>query len=555
VKLPLKQARIIQAADAVAYLPLYVAEDQQYELIRKQKPNLLWTEAFGEPARSPPAEYVSHIRAAIHRGGDLGCLHAVVKAWDDDKQPLIGICDPIEIEKWGYESKLAIVGGFIRRACFWCLTDKASKAEDLSGLDIESLFIHDAGFSTGHAIGEQIASEMRKQFDTVPGSFELLVDGAVWQKKKDPDKKLAAISASILSCVIASAREDLKVAFPLHKDDRYSEFLSTAIVVPRQCLEDEDFRDALTLLILAIQEAVNYLEKTNLQGKLKLMGLVNDDGRFAQERMIDSAEVVDSKVVPLRTGTGGTAEGNLAKVTEDDAKEIYKSLIDADLYARDGRIEAHEWENAWRTRSSKTAPSLTRFFDSRILDQASKSRIRGGTAARPTRTRFLVTLLVFAAALSAVVGLQSLGVVPPRGTLFLIFAAGGLALLIEFRSAVDHLLHWLVRSTWLRSLVVGIALLLGATIAVINLGNILIALTTLFNDDALKPEFVANAPPALASFWLTWAPKISLEWHLIFVACTALLGVAWSCAGLTPLGRRARPLFGLFGREPAREAS
>jgi len=552
VQLPLKQARIIQAADAIAYLPLYVAEDQQFKLDRGiKKPILHWHDAFGEPARSPPEEYVSHLSANLHRTGDLGCLNAIVHAWEKDQQPLIGICDPIGIERWDYESKLAIVGGFIRRACFWCLTDQVSTARGFSDLDIDSLFIHDAGFSTGHAIGEQIAGELRQQVDIVTGSFELLVDGAVWQKKTFPSRKLAAISASILSCVIAKNRQQLRVAFPLHSVDEYSEFLSTAIVVPRQCLEDEGFRDAVTLLVLALQEAVNYLEKTEAQGTRKLMELVNNDGRFAQERIIDSAEVVDSKVVPLRTGALAIADENLAKVSDADASLIYKSLVNADLYARDGRIETREWENAWRTRPNKEVPPLARFFDRRILDQASMQRIVGGVSAQPPRSRFfLFTLLIIAAVLF--VGLQFSGFMAIKGP-WVIAAIGALAMLYEFRSGVDRGLHRLFRNTLLRQVIVSVALLVSVCLVAISFLAIIVATIVFMNEDTLTPEFMSGKPLWLSSPWLEWAPRLSHEWHLVVVGCSALLGLASACAGLTPFGRRARRLFGLLGGEHARK--
>ena len=149
--------RIVQAADAVAYLPLYVAEDLQVSLPRAGRDPLRWEDAFGEPCRSPPEEFLGNVKADSHRRGDLGCVRAICAAADAD-QPLIGICDPLAVEK--HEQELAIIGGLIKRACFWCLTDKDSKARNVDALHVDSLFVHDSNFLTGEAIGRAVADRL-----------------------------------------------------------------------------------------------------------------------------------------------------------------------------------------------------------------------------------------------------------------------------------------------------------------------------------------------------------------------------------------------------------
>lgn len=388
----MNKPQIVQAADAVAYLPLYVAERGRYELALEDGTHLGWDDAFDPPFRSPPEEYLQGVVGETRRTGDLGCLAAIEQAWRLHQVPLIGICDPCSIVDF-HKDSLVIVGGFIRRACFWCLTDdvRVRRPEDLS---VSHLFIHEPGFETGHKIGREFYEAISKRAggppDTIQGVFELLIDGAVWLKRNKSESSIAAISASILSCVLAT-KNGFNIAFPLYELEKYHEFLSTAIVVHREAIEKrEDVRRALTLLLLSLKDSTRSV--TNRSDTIEeILRLTDGTNRFANERLIDCARVQDKAVIRIAEDKSST----LAPVSASQARAVWESL--RPLYSTDCSISETEWQNAWHARGRIVdTPKLDSYFDRSIINRLSRSRLRydGPIVGRPIFRDIVLGILV-----------------------------------------------------------------------------------------------------------------------------------------------------------------
>lgn len=380
--------RIVQAADAVAYLPLYLAEEVEGELVRDAGNPLLdlkWKDAFDDPYRTPPVEYLDHLPKGPEREGDRGCLNAIVRAWDQDTLPLIGFCDPCDVASF---SELVLVGGLINRASFWCLTNPRVQAKRIEDLDLTHIFIHERGFETGYNIGDDILARIKDGGKAIPqhvyGSFDLLVDGAVWLNENETDVRLAAVSASILSCVIAEQR-GLKIALSLHGLPEYNEFLTTGIVVHKRALPL--IQDQLTLLVLALRYAIEQIRIDRRRHSRDIARLCNEANRFEAERMIDCA------MVELPTITRITAEcsGGPTTIDSDQASMIATHL--RNLYSRDCDISDKAWENAWRIRRFTGAmPALRDNFDRRVLARAGVMSLRGKDSPKSLSGRALIIL-------------------------------------------------------------------------------------------------------------------------------------------------------------------
>ena len=357
--------RIVQAADAVAYLPLYMAESSSFSIRLADGTDFSWHEAFDEAYRSPPDVHLTGITGKNNRTGDQGCLNAIRIAWGKGI-PLVGVCDPCNI----VDSKdLVMVGGLIDRASFWCLVDESvSRASKPENLKVSHLFIHGRGFLTGHRIGDWVLSRVPKEDsngpDIVTGTFELLVDGAIWQKAQNPESSIAAISASILSCVIAQDRR-FRIAFAMHDLPEYREFLTTALVVHRDALKLAHVRQALTLLIYSLGKVEAVGDFVN-NAVSEILRLSNDEKRFASERRIDSALVADGAVISKPQATSAP----LPDISKEQGREVWRQL--RSIYSSDCDISHAAWRNAIRLRESaakaSSIPVLDDYFDRSILD-------------------------------------------------------------------------------------------------------------------------------------------------------------------------------------------
>lgn len=442
-----KKARIVQAADALAYLPLYRAEEKNLRLDLGNGEELKWGDAFETTERTPPARYFEGLGEVMNRTGDIGCLNVIRLAGKEER--LIGICDPIEITDRKFED-LVMVAGFIRRACFWCLTDLETSAKAARSLDVDRLFIHDASFATGNALGSHLHHHRdgRARRQPITGAFELLVDGAVSLRENGGDLRIAAISASILSCEIARVK-GFKIAYPLTDVAPYDPFLSTGIVVHRQALEDQEFRLQLSLLLLAIREALRDLQTGEIPGSETILKLCTAEGRFREERLIDCARVEGNLVVPKNAGPHSQADISLGQATE-----IYRWLVSAKLYSLDGKVAHAEWANAHRVRDSASIPLLSDYFDGRALREAKRYRLAGVDPPPPSGLAGLITGVVLAVALAftAIIWRDA-----PR---WLVLPGLGVALLVALARPLLRLVHWIGDLPALRGTAAGFALVI-----------------------------------------------------------------------------------------------
>jgi hypothetical protein len=507
-----KKPRIVQAADAVAYLPLYAAEKHRYRLERPTGGALAWSEAFGDPWRSPPQEFVSHVNGDLKKSGDLGCLNAIVEAWEREELPLIGICDPIDVALT-HGSALVIVGAFINRACFWCLTDGHTHATDLGGLAVDAMFIHDSSFATGHSIGLNILNAIPRGRHGPPehfdASFDLLVDGAVWWKEQNPGGRVAAVTASILSCVLAEQRKGFRVAFPIYDLDRYDRFLTTAIVVHRKALREEHVREALTLLILALREG---------RQQVAMADAVIDDlvalsaSRFEDERRIDCAQVSKGKVV----GNGCNAT---EIVRQEHARQVLEMLRQRPIYSEDCRVRQQEWSNAFATRGLQVPP-LAHSYDESIVAGCEGRRLAKGPPPRDERPPRSPAATPWVAILLTMAGFTCyLGSAPAIVTTALYLAA--LAALV-----------WPVaarRGLSLPRVGAVVKILLGLFFLIM----VLVAVLAGFNSEGGQVNPLPEAfPEFIRALWASWAPRVLTA----FDAVEFLLGpITWGVLGLVAI--------------------
>lgn len=498
--------RIVQAADAVAYLPLYIAESSSFTIKLPDGSDFSWGDAFDDAYLSPPDEHLDGIMGKNNRTGDQGCLNAIRIAWG--KQiPLIGVCDPCSIV--GSED-LVMVGGLINRASFWCLADedvqRASKPEELN---VSHLFIHNLGFQTGHRIGNRVLDRIAKVNANGPqpitGTFELLVDGAVWQKEQDQQSRVAAISASILSCVIAQERK-FRIAFAMHDLPEYKDFLTTALVVHRDALKLAHVRQALTLLVYSLSQCEAIGNFANHAVK-EILRLSNQDQRFASERRIDLAMVADDAVVSKPQVTAGP----LPDITKDQGRDVWRFL--KTIYSPDCEISPKAWENAIKLRESagtgNPIPRLEDYFDRSTLEVV--RRIRGSTDLRLRDGVLIGASMLFVGLFvdkvpiwMSIFGGVALGLF--LGAKFVRSGSQGLKRLFDIGAVVA----W-----W------ALIALLVTTIAA---SGIVVAL----EENGTWPDISASVGPALNGTWQWAAAKTEniYQWALFFLALANTLAFA-----------------------------
>jgi len=359
----LKPAKIVQAADAIAYLPLYVAENYRAQCKLPDGVTLRWNDLFGKTERTPEAFLDGNERLT----GDHGCLRAIVKAWEGERLPLIGICDPCEIVEMGLGGKLVMVGSLINKACFWALVDRSAGAvhvpRELGG---GFLCIHDKSFATGHAIGRHVIHQITEANGTLKGTltgdFALLVDGAVQLRKRRPETPVAAISASLLSCVLA-ARYDFEIAFPLHRFSPFETFLSTGIVVHREALKDKQVENAVRLLLICLMRAMNILRDCQAYAVDLICKLCHGAQRFEHERRLDRARIVRDSILPKQ----GRPNKPPLQVDRAHALDIYRALMEPGIYAQDCAVTSVQWANARSLRPDAATANLDDFYRCDLL--------------------------------------------------------------------------------------------------------------------------------------------------------------------------------------------
>lgn len=527
----MQKPRIVQAADAVAYLPLYVAEQSTIALDYPDG-ELNWENAFDPPFRSPPDEFLTGIVGESRRTGDQGCLNAIRNAWSS-KTPLIGICDPCNIVDF---QDLVMVGGFINRACFWCLADvnvpDASRPEKL---EVSHLFVHERGFLTGHRIGEDVIRRLPKdrhgQAEIVTGTFELLIDGAIWQKAQEPQSKVAAISASILSCVLAEGR-GFRIAFPLHSLPNYGDFLTTAIVVHREALKHRDVRRAVALLLRSLSVTQVHAGMMGYTVN-ELCRLCNVEGRFQSERKIDCAQVLNRAVVPKE----GAATAPLPDVSQQQAKAVWRAL--QHLYSGDCDISETAWSNALKLRENGSGAGkhkLSDFFDRSIFEEAWAAKLVGEREAEvmpfssflPIRSRQDGVRLILFAIFWVVAG-YLLNQVPPPIRL----SAFVVVVVLIFRLIA-------FRSDFLRRIVDGLVVLVWWLLIFALSATILVAFVAGVTKEGDSFRDLSDIlGTAFNSHWQSWAPRISNTWEVTSLFFTAMIGLV---TGVMRISRAARLL-------------
>ena len=338
----LLQTQIVLAADAVAYLPFFVANDLKPQ-IKVSGGLLSWDEAFLRYT-TEPQNTLSTLPPAESRTGDVGCLNAVINAWETDKRAWIAICDPCEIPMLRDSSKLVVVGGLIKRACFWCVADDhVGGASDPRQLAIQNLAIHEPGLATGYQIGHYVA-KLRAPIKPLvyTGPFGLVVDGAAWLSSEEGQMTgVAAVTASVLSAALAEQEKLFRIRFALHEMEEFTDFLTTGFVVHKEALKDDLFRDHLRLLLYGTILASKMLKQSPASAMEYIRRFCRRNDRFVEERLLDSAKVEGSRIVPKTI-----KPSKPTAVKESTVRRVHELLFDSDLYSCDGEITDSQWQSA-----------------------------------------------------------------------------------------------------------------------------------------------------------------------------------------------------------------
>ena len=290
--------------------------------------------------------------------------------------------------------------------------------------------------------------------------------------------------------MIAEQR-DFRISFPIYDVPEYRNFLSTVIVVPRTFLRETSFRESCALLLTGLQEALHHLEIAQSRNMRDVLKLVNQEGRFTAERVIDAARVSGNHVVPIDAyeATHRNADFSglpLAAVDERGAQKVYDALIRGNIYSSSGAITQRQWESTWRSRSLEPPP-LSEYFDASIVDEVGKAR------RLPTR--------LLGKALHHRITRRS---------------ASGVGLLVGYATLVT---------------------LLASFIA----GGIL-----LIDGEAPSPDSVAWMGQNGADVWLSLVHRVEKEFHLLYIILLIILASCWWMAGLTRFGRKYRHLLRVF---------
>jgi len=343
IKPPVAATRVILAADAVAYLPVFLANS--FDLwMDGPTGRLEWSNEFTlfkppNPSMLPPG------LDKENSTGDLAVLNAIVHCWEKKREALIGICDPCELPLFEGGDKLALVGGLIRKACFWCVGDETFRASNtITGLPVEHLAIHGAGYATGYHIGHDLADRMsptgRRHPVIYDGEIDLVVDGAVYMSQTMKLEGVMAITASVLSASLARTR-GFPMRIPVHHEDvRFADFLTTGIVVPRDALST-DFALRLQLFLYGVIYGSNFFYEAPKATKRLLTEMCMSKDRFAGERRLDSAVVEGHKII----ATEASPEA-IKDVPPEVIKDTYNELRSNDLYSTSGDITDAQWNNA-----------------------------------------------------------------------------------------------------------------------------------------------------------------------------------------------------------------
>lgn len=310
------------------------------------------------------------------RTGDRVVLHELLHAWDSRGQASIGVCDPCEIPLLNEDdrNKLVLVGGLIRRACFWCLGDDSLKGGTWpDGMTVDHLAIHEPG-STGHYIGKDLAGRLHSTKGARPtiyeGRIDLVVDGAIYLREVDKRERVMAVTTSALSAALAKGR-----GFPLRQPvadlvPLFRDFLTTGVVVHREPLaKDRYFRGRVELFLYGLISATRFLRTWPAPSRDLLGTLCRSPDRFVGERRLDSAYVRGTDILPRE------ALDNVADINAAIAQDCYDIIADTDIYAADCEVSPEEWNNACfgdRKRQTGTWPPLEDHFDDGPLKAAKR---------------------------------------------------------------------------------------------------------------------------------------------------------------------------------------
>jgi hypothetical protein len=372
---PPPPTKIVLAADAFAYLPIHA--------LNKLKPSEggeAWDEKF-EIISDPQAGICTSV---VKAPGDMGCIQRII-AEQNLGNFVVGICDPLEILRSGQETELRIIGGLINRPCFWMVAD-AHSGHTMSTLDIEFFCQHHSelltAFMWSNTIFDEISNRNHRELrpiQRIEGSFDDVIDGAVFLKQKCGASRIAALTPCVLSVALLSQKHpsDWNV-FKLFDDPRYDKSLTTAFVVHKDALNsiNKEFHERASYLMSQVILIVNFFRNNPSEMSGMIQRLCKDVNRFAGERQIDATTSVTGNRISsalkrkIKNGIETLFSLPVNKAVSDKVYELLEGSNGQDIFCSACEISEIEWTRAVEFRlphlqKSKTAFEL--FYDNKLL--------------------------------------------------------------------------------------------------------------------------------------------------------------------------------------------
>lgn len=347
----LPPTKIILAADAVAYLPIHALSE-----LKPSENGATWNQQF-DIVDDPQADADKSIVSAT---GDRGCIQRII-AENDRGNLVVGVCDPLQILRSGKEAELCVVGGLINRPCFWVVADNHS-GTSISTLDIEEFCQHQPQLLTStmwsNKLFDQITTRNNKHDDPIRryvGSFDDVIDGAVFLKENLKTSRIAALTPCVLSvALLQETRGPDWRAFKLFDDVRYRYSTTTAFVVHRDALSDIniDFHERLAYFISQVISMINHWRNNRSEMSAMIQRLCADVHRFKEERQINCASSVAGGSIVSALGSKTVRGVKLPASMPIDASvsntvsELLIGEDGADIFCSACEIRLEDWNNA-----------------------------------------------------------------------------------------------------------------------------------------------------------------------------------------------------------------
>jgi hypothetical protein len=358
--------KIQLAADAFAYLPIHILG-----FLAPKFENVDFKDRFkvGVVADGPLS-------------GDLGCIKALEQGLAD-----IVVCDPFAIATATNPDDYCVIGGLIRKSCFWIVSDDTN-ADDVSKLQVSFALGHTDDLITGKKWMDRCISRYEGWRNSKIQTFgfgDVVDAAAALSKKLDQNSSTrrmgatAAITASILNLALIVNRDKNREKWKVHRlfaTKEGEEYLTTAFLCKRDKLTDPKFRKRAAEYLAHVMYAINIIRSMPVRTEEIVVNICADPTRFIVERGKCSVEIdetfkVSVSQMMVTNDIQRPAVENVSISTIKYALEHLKTPDGSDIFSNYCKISKNEWEQAKLNYGvAEEKITFREFYDESIVNDA-----------------------------------------------------------------------------------------------------------------------------------------------------------------------------------------